>query len=163
MENLFLFLLTWSVYMPIYIVYHSPFNLFRKADNFAEFFSKKFLRGALVLAFLSVPFNFNGNVFTVMGSAKGKSVYSLFSPYQMAEVHALSIFGALHQKAGENSAVIFGAAGYQNSGKSSLVGFGAAGYQNATESADPGLLTFYQKVGEQDRLFALWSKLEAKR
>src|SRR3989338_5773337 len=70
-----------------------------------------------IAALLTMPVNINGNVFTVLGSAKGKNVYSLFSIGQKADENAVALFGSLYQNAGKEAITGIGIAGYQNAGK----------------------------------------------
>lgn len=123
------------------------------------------------LAFLCLPVNINGNIFTVFGNAVSeKSVYSVWSFYQEAKEDAGSIFGlTAYQKAGRDALIAFGLVGYQKAEKNdalimagfpiyqkagnvSLVLFGGAGFQNA-KYANLGFgLFIYQKATETSEL-----------
>ena len=121
----------------------------------------KALKRVVFIAFLVLPINIKGNVFTVAGNVTAeKSVYSVFSLYQKAEGTAVTAFSlAGYQKAGQHALVGLGLAGYQEA-RYTLTAFGLAGYQRAELSAEIGVaVAFYQRVGEKTRTFGVLSAL----
>lgn len=81
------------------------------------------------------PFNMNGNIYTVFGSAKSEgNIYSVFSPYQSGK-NTFALVGSFYQQA-ENDAIVFlGLAGYQKAGNDAAVFIGLAGRQQAGHDA----------------------------
>lgn len=140
----------------------------RAADG-GKFSSLSFL---LLMAFLFCPFNMNGNIYTVFGSAKSEgNIYSVFSPYQSGK-NTYALFGSLYQQAENDAAVIVGLAGYQQAGNDIIVVLGLAGYQQAgnkviafmagyqkSENIAKAVMAGYQEVGAESRYFGLFSKL----
>lgn len=132
-----------------------------------------------LLTLLFAPINIDGNVFTLLGSAtSAKSIYSVFSMHQRADEDAVALIGLMpRQKAGRDALVGFGLVGYQKASrmagisvglvgyqkaKDAIINAGFAVYQNAKLSAKTGAaVAFYQKVGDQEKAFAVWSETRA--
>lgn len=85
--------------------------------------------------FLFAPFNFNGNIITILGSAENQngSIYSVASLFQNGR-NTWSVFFSGYQHATGNATVIFGVSGYQEA-ENAYVGVGVSGYQHATDDA----------------------------
>lgn len=79
-----------------------------------------------ILAFLSVPFNINGNIWTVLGNAESEgSIYSFFPLYQKARRRAGTIVGVLsYQDAKEIAYIMFGFLTWQEAADVAAVGIG---------------------------------------
>ena len=172
MTNLLLFVLTVAAYLATSCMV----DMLEHKNT-----TKHTVRTRLVwLAFLCVPFNINGHVFTVLGNATSeKNILSICSLYQKAGRDTINIFGlAGYQKAGRDTANIFGLVSYQKAGRETLLAIGIAGYQNAGQKATTvaGITGYqkagqgaeiaigvavYQKVKDKDRSFGAFSKLSS--
>jgi hypothetical protein len=138
MINFCLFLLS---FIFAYLVVRFLFAKFAKKKN-----KRRWLKIALISLLLTVPFNINGNIFTILGSAVNEegNIYSLFSFYQEGKT-VVSIFTlAGYQRAEKKAWVIVGLGGYQKATEA-MVGVGLAGYQRAEGGAVVGIgLAGYQ-------------------
>ena len=156
MTNLYLFLLSTAVYFLGFWFFHS-----REKDL------KYNIKAAAVIALLSLPVNVNGYVFTVIGNAEGKYVYSLASFYQKAEQDAVTLVGISgYQKAEMSAWTIVGVSGYQQAGKNAGIMIGISGYQRAEMSAWTIVgVSGYQQAGIGDktnkRVFGAFFPLKA--
>ncbi|OGD25618.1 hypothetical protein A2819_02605 [Candidatus Azambacteria bacterium RIFCSPHIGHO2_01_FULL_40_24] len=150
MENILLFAFTVAIYSFVWFFFTDPIG-----------WKKQVKRMALV-ALLALPFNIDGNVFTIAGNATAeKSVYSVLSLYQRAEQNAVTLFGlAGYQKAGQDVETGIGLAGYQQAGRNATTFVGLAGYQQAGRDAQAIIaIALYQRVGEKTRAFGALSTL----
>ncbi|MDO8676751.1 MAG: hypothetical protein Q7K16_03865 [Candidatus Azambacteria bacterium] len=149
MENILIFAVTAAVYYFVWFFFTDPVG-----------WKKQINRIALV-AFLTLPLNIDGNVFTVIGNATSeKNVYSLSSVYQKAEKDTFTLISLLGtQRAGQDAITIIGFSRYQQS-KKSVIGIGFVGYQRAEQEATTVLaVALYQRVGERTRAFGAFSTL----
>jgi len=168
MTNLMLFALTTLTYFAIWC-------RLEKSRGLAGYAKK-----ACLTALLCIPFNINGNIWTVLGNAESeKSIYSLCSLYQKAKNEAVTLIGlAGYQSAGQDAVTIFGFSGYQSAGQDARTDIGLAGYQSAGRDAIiiAGLsgyqsagnyarnlfgLAIYQKAGENSRSLGAFGSLSA--
>lgn len=150
MENLIIFAVTLVLYSALSLL------LFRPKDP------KSLLKRVLFFAVLCIPFNIDGDIYTVIGNGISPtgSIYSLSSVYQSAKKDAVIITGVpIYQNAGRNVIMLFGLSGYQNAGKGAVTFFGLSGYQKADSMALTYIgFAFYQRVGENSRSFGTLSK-----
>ena len=132
MVNLWLFVLTFSTYSLVYW-------LLKRPQGFKSYVKRVFL-----LVLLTMPFNINGNVFTVIGNAESeKDVYSIFSLYQRAGDDALTFIGVSFYQRARNEAVAYiGAVGYQKAGRKTSLGVALAAYQYVTETGNERAFAF---------------------
>jgi len=138
MTNLALFLLTTVYYSCLYILWCT---VCKKPIGGLKKCAKKL---ALV-ALLCAPFNIGGNVFTVIGNAEGKSVYSVFSLYQKAEVTAFAVVG-WYQESKLNAFAVTGIT-FQKAGGDAITGIGLALYQKTGYDAVTFVgISVYQKA-----------------
>jgi len=117
-----------------------------------------------VVSALCIPFNYNGNIFTVLGNAKSdKSIYSLLSFYQDAEETAFSLCSLLgYQRSVKDTVVVLGLALYQQANNDAAVFAGLAFYQRAGNDAVLIIgLALYQRAGSNSRAFGFFSDLTA--
>ena len=144
MENLLIFFVTVGVYFGLWEFFY------RKRLT-----PKKTISALGIIAVLCAPFNINGNVWTVLGNASGKNVYSVFSVYQRADIDAITILGLCScQKAGRDALTGYGLIGYQKAGRDALTLFGVIGHQKAGEDAKIGVgLSGYQKATRDALIF----------
>lgn len=160
MENIWLFLLTVFAYWMGWWAITSDYGW-----EFAE--SK--LKALSIIAALAMPFNIDGNVFTVAGNAVAEdSIYSVFSIYQKAEKGtAVVVFPtfSVQEAPGPNGNAIslFGISAYQKAGNLALNGAGINLHQES-EGAAGGVagITVYQKAdGEAINFFGITVYQEA--
>lgn len=172
MVNLVIFLITVASLLFGWIIYRIYF--------FENTSGKKMGKVLAILIVLFVPFNLNGNVWTILGNGESeKNMFSVASFYQKANGHAISALGVLnYQEAEDMATTIVGVTGYQKA-RVSLLGFGIAGHQEGNASALTVLgiavhqkapmvvslvgVGLYQEAGENSRTFGVFFPLEAGR
>ena len=123
-----------------------------------------YAKKACLTALLCIPFNINGNIWTVLGNAESeKSIYSLCSLYQKAKNEAVTLIGlAGYQSAGQDARTDIGLAGYQSAGRDAIIIAGLSGYQSAGNYARNLFgLAIYQKAGENSRSLGAFGSLSA--
>lgn len=94
-------------------------------------------------------------------SNKDAGGFVLISGYQESkEGTTINVIGATgYQKASKSAGVLCCLVGRQDAGEAGII-IGLAGYQNATRLADTyASAALLQKVGTQERSFAIWSQL----
>ena len=146
MTNLLWLLVSVSVYSFI-------FWLVSKSKDFS--FQKR-VTHTFVITLLCIPFNLNGDIYTVFGSAKNEEggVYSIFSLYQESNLDTVSILGSIYQKADGNAFIMLGISGYQEAGDDAIVVIGISGYQKAGNNAVLGVgVAGYQKAENKAGVF----------
>ncbi len=167
MENIILFAVSVLLYCVLWFGFLRPKSGVECAKRIA------------LIAVLCIPFNINGNVFTVMGNATAeRSIYSFFSLYQKADHDAVTVLGltgyqqagnnaltgiglAAYQQAGRDTVTMVGLTGYQQAGHDTVTAVGFTAYQRAGNMAKIGAgLAFYQKVGGKTRSFGVYSELK---
>lgn len=153
MNNIDLFVLTVVIY---FFLWRLCLDFYYCADTDKPrsnlIFCKEAMRHLCLIALLCWPVNVNGYVFTVFGNVSSKvtkNAYSVFSPYQSAENNAVSIFGSIYQKAGNDAVVGVGPVVYQKGGRNAIIIAGIAIKQYANNVAISGVgITGFQKSKE---------------
>lgn len=137
MENLWLWLCSIVLYWVVYEM------LIRGAKPFDWSMAKSLG----VIAFLTLPFNINGNVFTVFGNAVGeKDVFSVASFYQKANGTTITLIAPLtYQDAGDAAVSGVGVPSFQKGAKVGLI-VGVAPYQHANRGNS---IIFFGLAGQQ--------------
>ena len=143
MINLLLFILSFSIYFVIYWLLRRPQGV------------KSYRNTILSLAFLCMPFNINGNIFTVIGNAESeKNIFSILSFYQRAENSTFALFGVpIYQHAGNDAFTLIGVSIYQHAGNNAITFIGVSFYQHAENDAFIAIgVVGYQEAGRKTRL-----------
>lgn len=123
MFNILLWVSTTSLYSWLWCLWQTPKSL------------GEYVWTVAIIAFLSIPFEINGSVWTVLGNARSKqNIFGLLSLYQVAEYSAFSILGSVYQKAGVDAATVVGISIYQKAGNEATTGLGLAIYQASSVS-----------------------------
>ncbi len=144
MENFSIFAVTVIFYFLVVVIF----------KGFPETL-RSYVKNAVIIALLCLPININGNVYTLIGNAKGEeNVTSVFSVYQDAEKHASTLILIGYQHSGENARAGF-FVGKQSAEKKAFSVF-FAGSQHAKEKAGAFVGVFLtQKSDTDDALLLL--------
>ena len=138
MNNFWLFLITTFSYWGIWFILKLSCKVRPKIRQSMEML--------WIIALLSLPLNYGEIVVTILGSAQGENVLSIFSPYQKAEKKAVAVIGGIVQKAGKGALVICGPMGYQEA-DTVTIAVGVGGYQKANYKATVGVgMSVCQKI-----------------
>jgi len=148
MTNIALFFVTTFIYFVVWYVFSILSGKPYPGD-------KKLLKIAALIALLCVPFNICGDVFTVLGNAEGRNVYSVFSLYQKAEIDAFAAVG-VYQEAKQNAMTVTGLA-FQKAGCDALMLIGVPLYQRAGGDANNliGLSVYQRADGTASTFFGI--------
>ena len=101
----------------------------------------------LLIIFLCIPFNFKGEIITILGSMDNEeaNITSVFSVFQNGK-NTFSIFGTLIQTASKNAIIALGVNIFQESGKNSIIGVGCSLFQKSDNRSLIGIgAAIYQK------------------
>ncbi len=141
MNNFDIFVLTAVMYWLIWCAFTidrdtGSDKTFAKSFKSFSFIAKLCIRFVIV-ALLCVPFNYNGNVITVIGNAKSdKNIFSFWSMYQNAKLNAVTVISTLsYQKSDGDSASVIGFPLYQEGHRLAFTTFGFPLYQKSDVSA----------------------------
>lgn len=162
MTNLILFVVTTLAYWVLYQIFYDSYNT---VVTEPLLLGKRAFKHLGIFALLCLPFNINGNAFTVLGNVHStgvKNAYSVFSIYQNAENTAFSlvpifqkaghvagsIFGPLYQKAGDAALTGLSISLYQEAGHDAVILGGVSAYQKANKAIVGAGISAYQKANQ---------------